>query len=205
MSKFDEKIKDFWLWFDAEKLQIERIVAGEDDENPTALSDQLDELVLAFGPLKWQLESKDNGNFQFIVSPNNDSDLLRITSLLIKSAPAYKNWEFHDAIPATGELTTFLYDDEMDVQKVTAENWQCVIENESNLLHLIVRVDQTDHLDEETEMVAVDLLLNAILGERTKIKFIESFEIVDEIDKSDRPKAFPFSQLDDQIRTIVNS
>lgn len=200
MEELEEQIASFWEWFELNRTIIEDIVSEKDQSKTDFIVGKLDEFILSFGRLKWTVKNPSNNQFTFTISPNNDRELLRITSAIIQNAPNFSNWQFYDAIQPDGNLELTLYDTEMNTQAVNAREWHFMLELcPTDRFNLIIAVNQTDHLDEDTEMVAVDLILTALLGERLKIEQIEELEIVDEFDAADLPFVKPIHSLLDSI------
>ncbi|WP_066756687.1 hypothetical protein [Crocinitomix algicola] len=196
MDKTKSQIADFWEWFQLNEGGFRELVSHGASENSTEIIDQLDQFILGFGPLKWTIEEVETNKFSFTISPNNKTELLGLTSALVNSAPSLPHWTFFDSRQPTGKLRFDLYDLEIETQTVDAQKWKFLIEQEdADRVHLIIIIANTEHLDEETEEVAVDILLTSLIGERNKISRIESFEIVDELEANDDRIARPIELL----------
>lgn len=200
MSESDSRIASFWEWFESNHTTLEDIVSEKDPSKTEFFVQQLDEHILSFGRLKWSVANPSENHFILTISPNNDRDLLRITATIIQNAPSIPNWRFYDAIQPDGKLEITLYDSDMNVQAVNAKEWEFLLEpSDNDLFNLIIKVVDTEHLDEDTEMVAVDLILSSLLGERYKIERIEELEIIDTFEDADLPYAKPIQSLLDSI------
>ena len=110
---------------------------------------------------------------------------MAITEQVIRESPIVSNWSFFDGIQPKGDYIISLYDSDMDIQTVDASTWKICARPIQNRFELKIEVNGTAHIDEDTETIAVDLLLTSLLGERQKIARILDFQIVDEFDEAD--------------------
>lgn len=194
-SELNDRIDAFWEWFTLNRTILEAVVAGNHHDKTEYIIQSLDEHILAMGKIKWEVENPSEGAYTFTLSPNSNRELLQITKSTIENSPGFEGWTFYYAKQANHEFSLKLYDAEMDIQEVNAENWQVVlIPADTDQFDLLLLADM-DYLDEDTEMIAADLMLTNILGEERKINALSGLEIVDEFPPKWNDLSFPFVDL----------
>src|SRR5690606_16530054 len=115
---------------------------------------------------KWLLDNPASNHFTFTISPNNNADLLAISRAAIADAPYLSHWSFFDSIPAKGFHPIEIYDDQMDIQFVDPKNWKAYLRKQPNhQFELLVKVNEVQNLDPETQEVAVEIIVTNLIGE----------------------------------------
>ena len=76
-QKSNRKIREFWHWFG---MEIDRIFDPQED---SSFINMLDHKISDFGDISWEIGPGviDPKNYAFIISPNGDRDLLKLTSI----------------------------------------------------------------------------------------------------------------------------
>lgn len=196
MALNDDKLENFWKWFTESEHLIQGAIQEESVDRQVQIKEQLDNLVLDFGMLTWDLGLDDNSNWFFTLSPNGDSDLLQITEQIIAEAPTHLNWTFHASRPAKDWDRTFrIYDHEMEIQEVDASTWHYVAFLDSNnKIELVIEVGDLQ-LEEEILENAVNLFLTNEIGERLLITDISGIQIVNEMEPEDAAVKYPIADL----------
>lgn len=188
--------KNFWKWFEEHVELIEEVLQSTGHPKTEFIIQQLNQYILVMGNFKWDIKHPNENSFHFILSPNNNRELLNRSQRIIEEAPQLSKWSFFSAQPPTGELTVSLYDNEMDVQLVDAQNWNAILlPSSNNRFELIIEADTSWELDEDIQLIAVDLLLNQLIGEELKIKAFNGLEIVKRYDFNQNEEFFKLKDL----------
>ena len=196
----EDKIKLFWKWFNQNKTILQEVVANPYHLKKEWVIEQLDQHVLAFGKLKWEIENPTNNAFIFTFSPNGDFDLLQKTKTIIAASNPIPNWTFNAARKATGNYSIEVYDHLMDVQEINAENWRIVlIDSSKNSCDMILEANNLHEIDVDTRLIAANLILNNIIGEEAKINHVNKLEIVLKLATHDSDFCFPIKELAYQL------
>jgi len=191
-----DEIGDFWNWFLTHKTVLEQVVVSQQHPKTQYIVDGLNQYIVGMGKIKWEVAEPTTGSFSFILSPNSNKETLDITRAIIALAPKLNNWNFHHAYPATGDLILQVYDQQMELHEINAENWSVVLSNESvPQTELIIQAENVMHLDQDTQLVTVDLMLTQLLGEEVKIDRLAGFDLVYEFEADEKEMAFPFKNL----------
>lgn len=196
MKLNEEKLENFWQWFVQHEELIRMAIEQESPEKQAFIKEQLDNLVLDFGMLTWDLGLDDNSNWFFTLSPNGEIDLLHVTEQIIDEAPTHLNWIYHASRPAKAWDRTFrIYDGEMEIQEIDASSWHYVaFLDASNKVELVLEVGDLQLEDEILER-AVNLFLNNEIGERLLITDISTIQIVHELEPEDADVKYSITDL----------
>lgn len=198
MSSFAlvDQIDGFWSWFEVNQAVIEAVIHDNSHPELERIIENLDQHILGMGKLKWQLDEPIPNHFTFVISPNSNRDLFKITKQIIASCPAASQWQFFDSIPATGKLTVSLYNADMDICTVDTQSWEMILEpDEDGRDYVQILAENMDQLDEDTRLIAVDLALTNILGEALKINHLSGFDLVDELEINQHGRACTMEKL----------
>lgn len=196
---FVEKIEALENWLSINRRVLEEVIANPGHAATEQIIRGMDQHILAFGKLKWELDNPTEGKYKLLISPNNDSELLQITKNIIYSLPEWDNWTFYAAIPPNGKVNVSLYDNLMDLQEVDASEWKCQLLADDDKFELVLEADNTDHLDEDTQWVAADLILNQLIGEECKILKLSGLEITTAFETDSRGNEFPIAELAEKL------
>ncbi|MFT5819698.1 MAG: hypothetical protein ACI8ZM_000923 [Crocinitomix sp.] len=196
MADQSQQIDEFWEWFETSQPVLEAVVESNGHPKTEDLIQALDQHILGMGKIKWEIGNPQPNQFSFTLSPNNERDILKITKSIIAKAPHGKDWTFYYAAQATGALQLQVYDHNMDVQDIDAAEWLAQLSTTpEGHYELFVMAESMSHLDEDTKVIAADLIVTAIIGEETKIKRLAGFELVDFFDENESQNAFPLKNL----------
>jgi hypothetical protein len=198
MNKNDlaQRIQDFWEWFDENRQVIELVVSEAQHPQTNYVVEQLDQHILGMGKLKWQLENPHPSSFVLTFSPNNERKLLAITQSIVQNANHAHGWVYHHAIPVKASFEVDLYDNEMEIRSITAYHWKVIPVIESDGRHeLLIDAPELFDLDEDTQLIAVDLMLTDILGEELKINSLSGFQILEAVHEDQIEELIPIQQL----------
>jgi len=177
-----DKIENFWKWFIANEQQI--IEAVERESATEHFIENLDNLILDMGMFTWEIGPGKINPWVLTISPNGDKDLIKVSQKIMEEAPNLKNWEFNYSKPAKDWNRKFvLYDDNMDEQHIDASQWNYVaLKYDDGMIDLILEAHNIEQLDSETSLTAADLLVVGEIGEETKIDWVLSIEIVNQLE-----------------------
>ena len=193
--ELNDRIDSFWEWFSLNQGILEAVVSGNHHEKTDYVIQNLDQHILGMGKIKWEVENPNTDIFVFTLSPNSDRELLEITRCIIQGAPQSPNWTFHYAKQANHQFTLQIYDAEMDIREVNSKNWEVVLNPAGDDKFELYLLADMDYLDEDTEMIAADLMLTNILGEEKKINSLVGLEIVDNFPPKLEKMRFSFIDL----------
>jgi hypothetical protein len=196
MANLAQQIDDFWKWFENNQALLEAVIEAGGHPKTDEIVESLDQHILGMGKIKWQIGNPQPNAFSFTLSPNNQSEILKVTKAIISKAPQSSQWGFYHAAPATGELQLQVYDHNMDVQNIDANSWRAVIKNPGfGKIQLILEITNISHFDEDTQTIAADLVLNALLGEEKKINDLAGLELAFELEDQHKYQAFSILEL----------
>ncbi len=195
-NELEQRIQDFWEWFNENRMVIEQVVSESLHPQTNYVVEQLDQHLLGMGKLKWQLENPRPSQFILTLSPNNERKLLAITQSIVQGANYALGWEYHHAIPVKGTFEVDLYDNEMEIRSIVAHHWKVipVIEPDGRY-ELLINAPELLELDEDTQLIAVDLMLTDVLGEELKIKCLSGFQIIEDVEDDQTDDLIPIQQL----------
>jgi len=195
------KISRFWEWF-SENCQN----FGVDFENAELL-ENLDSRISELGDFSWEVgPGKTKGN-ALVISPNGDEDLLQDTKLIISHAKDCKGWEFYYAKPPKEKDWKLVFDletTEGQIVEVNASRWEYVLlEYEDGMFEVIVKAPDLLQLDDSDKQIAVEILLDGVLGEELRMQTICGIEVVEEFEQSYKSKAGDIKNLSDHLKALV--
>ena len=175
------KTENLWRWFIANEQHIIDSVLNESVSD--YIIENIDNLILDFGIFTWEIGPGKIKPWFLTISPNGDSDLMKISQKVIEHAPNLDNWEFNYSKPAKDWDRKFIiYDSFMNEQNIDASNWKYVaLQNMYGMIELILEATNIKHLDDDTATIAADLFVTNEIGEETKIRKILSVDIVDQL------------------------
>lgn len=196
MNDFYDNITTFSQWFKQNEDKLRAALTVEESADATHLVEALDEIILSFGKFSWHAETKNDLDFHFTISPNDDLELMDLSRQIIAEMPAINGWEFHYAKQANGDLSISLYDDQMDIHFVDASSWRVVLASQNKeKFELIVLVNNVNSIDEETQVDATDAIITNLIGEELKIRKLLGIELRTELADEEYELSIPITQL----------
>lgn len=179
-----EKVEEFWEWFTKNINHIKEVLSNDHHEGRKSLVKTMDNQVLQFGMFTWEMGPLDEQFYFLTISPNGNEELLGISKQIIEFSPNLPDWKFNYAKPAKEwDLKFSVFDDFMEEHRIDASSWNYLIERKSsNNINIIIEAGNLAHLDQETKMTAVDLVVTSLIGEAFKIYNIKSLQAVDFFD-----------------------
>lgn len=197
----EEQVEEFWQWFVKNEALVKACITNPENDAREFVIENLNNHILSFGPLKWDLGLNDNNEWFFTISPNCDEHLLEITEEIIALAPHFLNWNFNDSVPAKEWDRQFsLYDHEMEILHVDASKWYYIAFAAGEKVELIIEAPNMNFAQEETVAVAGNLFLMNEIGERLLIERIDKYSLVPELDEEDQEYKYPIGDLKEHIQ-----
>lgn len=197
----EQQAEEFWQWFVKNESIIKQCITDPDNTSREFVIENLNNHILSFGPLKWDLGLNDSNNWFFVISPNCDEQLLSVTSQVIELAPTFLNWEFHDSVPAKDWNRQFsVYDHEMEILHVDASNWHYVAFTAGDKVEISIEAPNINYSNEETIAIISNLFLLNEIGERLLIERIAKYSLVAELDEEDQEYKYPIGDLREHMR-----
>lgn len=174
----NETIKSFWEWFSKKQNDF-----GEKFENIDLL-EELDERVGKLGDFSWEVGPGKIKENALTISPNGNYNLLKDTKEIVIKAIPCLNWEFYHAKPVKEWDLVFDFETEdEETVEINANEWCYVLEKfEDGTFRITVKTINIAQLTDEDQLIAVEILLDGVLGEEERLMKISEIEIVEEFD-----------------------
>lgn len=188
----ENTIRKFWDWFG-------KFAAGlaADIENPT-FHQEIDRKLHALHPvLSWEIGPGKSAEWQLVISPSLNRDLLEITQRIVSKAPQINAWEFFPA----RQPKEWDYKFEVETKSgeriaVDASGWRFVLLKYPDGTHEVLLCgDNLDELDEDTRWHAGAIILESALGEEAMLCKVDSFATVVELEPRFAAKEKPIQAL----------
>ncbi|MEZ5021877.1 MAG: hypothetical protein R2728_01205 [Chitinophagales bacterium] len=196
-----ENIESFWEWFEANESTIIEAIKDKNRGDYSFLVNTLDNLVLSFGRLGWEIGHGKNKPYFLTLSPNNDRELLAVTKKIVAAAPTKKSWEFNPAkLPVDWDLKFEVYDNDFEEHTIDATSWHQVLKQRSDgSINLFLKADNIHFLDHETKMRTVDMVVTSILGEELRIHRINKIKLIEDFEDKHHNRKAPIHILRKQV------
>lgn len=193
IENLSARILAFWTWFAETESAIREYFTDEELVDKAALIEAIDNRVLDFGLFSWTISQGAHRPFCLTISPNGNAERLRISKLIMQSAPPLPEWEFNYARPALEQALVFsLYDDFMVEQEVDASQWRYILEKRPDgKAVIILEAGNMRHLDPDTRAIAGEQVVNNLLGEEIVIEQVHRVEVVEELEQGRRAGSAP--------------
>jgi hypothetical protein len=197
----EDKLELLWRWFVQNEYLIKNAIEQELSIEQEYLIDQLNNLILEFGRLTWDIGMDEQNNWFFTISPNGNQDLVELTEHIIEAAPRHLDWIFYAGKPQKNWERTFsLYDHEMDVVEIDANSWYYVAFLEADgTVELIIEANNIKHLDPETIEIAGNLFLVHELGEKMSLQIVSKVTLVPQLNPDDAASKYPIADLKEHL------
>lgn len=197
----EDKLENFWRWFVQNEYLIKNAIEQESAIDQTYIVDQLNNLILEFGRLTWDIGMDEQNNWFFTISPNGNQDLVELTEHIIEAAPSHLDWNYYAGKPQKNWERTFsLYNNEMEVVEIDANPWYYVAFLEADgTVELIIEANNTQHLDPETLEIAGNLFLVHELGEKMSLQIVSKVTLVPILNPDDAASKYPIADLKEHL------
>lgn len=167
----EEKIINLWRWFYSNEKLIRESLQMELREQQERIVQSIDNLVIDLGRFSWHIEMGEMKDWAFIISPNGDEELMKLSKDIISHAPELDCWEFHFCKPnKIWDKKLSLYDAEYEIVEIDASKWEFVLKKNSNeKFDLSFIAANIEHIDEETAKTAANIVVLNEIGEEKRI------------------------------------
>lgn len=192
----NNEILEFWAWF----VSVEKDLSHFTNES---LHDALDARLRRLGKIAWELGPGSTAENAFAISPDGNPDLLPLTKRIVALAPDVPGWEFHPARPPRAEWPEFSIRGADGCKiKVNAQSWRYVLYSFGDRDFDIV-IEQNDlAASEETRYTAAVVLLDALLGEGTRLLCIKAVDPVATLSPEQENNASPIAVLPKHLDSL---
>jgi hypothetical protein len=207
MELNDDTILGFWQWFVKNERTIKECIENDNSVHREFVVEQLNERILSFGMLTWDIGLNEDDNWFLTLSPNGNKDILKISQSIMAEAPDHMDWIFHASKPAKNWNRQFsVYDDYLDEQLVDASNWHYLIfEDGDGKLALILEASNVSHLNEELTETAAEQFIIHELGELTWMLHVGSVEIIPMVEPDHEELKNHVSDLKEHLVEILGA
>lgn len=194
----NQDIENFWNWFynNCQKF-------GKRFEN-TMLLRELDTHIQKLGDFSWEVGPGIHEDNALTISPNGDIDLLKETRQIIKQARNCTGWEYYYAKPPkTWNLAFSLQTDTKKNIEINASEWKYVLlRYDDGLFEIIIKAPELSQFSWEDKMIAVEIVLDGIIGEEDRMLLIDGIDVVDEFEDEFKSKASDIKHLADHFLSL---
>ena len=199
----EDSILHFWRWFIKTENTIKECIENDHSIHRDTIVEQMNEHVLNLGVLTWDIGLNDDDNWFFMLSPNGNPDMLKVSQKIMDFAPEHMSWLFHSSKPAKNWNRQFsIYDTNMDEQFVDASEWQYIIFDDDAKFELIIEAKNISQLDPEESETAAEQFVIQEIGEATRILQISTITIVDAIESDFQSSKESVSELKDHLSEV---
>ncbi len=197
----EENAESLWRWFYQNQNIIVASLEERDSSNDEKIVEQLNELVLSFGKLGWEMGKGINKPWSFTLTPNGDEQLLALTKEIVALAPQLDQWEFFASKQTKPWDRTFTtYDDNLQPHEIDASAWSYVaLDNGQNRINIVIEASNLSYLDDDTAFKAAEFVVQQELGEETMIAKIGIIDVADELTEEDQKFKKHISELRSDI------
>ena len=197
--KVTKEINNFWKWF----------IENESKMRPDLITDkwiqELDNLVNNLGDFSWEIRAGIEKDNLFILSPGGNIDLLKETQEIVNLAPEINSWELHYYKPEKQWDYKFSFLEESGVNKIIdSKKWEYVIYKfKDNSFDIILKADNLESFSMEDKLLAADIVLESILGEKLSLELFQDVEIVENFSDKEMNKKNAITNLKDHIFQLL--
>lgn len=193
------KISQFWEWFSRNCKKF-----GPKFENEGLLKD-LDGWVINLGDFIWELGPGTIAENMLVISPAGRIELLSQTEAIISKAPKLDGWEFYPAKPSKKWALVFdLYDESGGSTRIDASSWEYILlKYDDGFFEIIIKASDIEKLDVAERQSAAEILLDGVLGEKTRILTISKIDVVSFFEEKYGNKGSSIKYLAEHIGKLV--
>ncbi len=192
-AKKEASILEFWNWFEVYQNRL------QSDKITNELIIILNNKISLLGDFGWEIREGSSKNNMLIISPSGKAKLLNDTKAIIELAPELDEWEFLYFKPAKNWDYCFSIDEIDSKRMIDASQWQYVLLKYHDDYEIIIKADTLKVIPEEYHMIAVDIVLESILGEELSLTLISEVDLVNEFPKEYIDKQSSIKDLKKQI------
>lgn len=204
METNDENILGFWQWFIKNESIIKDCIENENSTHKEFVVEHMDEQILSFGVLTWDIGLNEQNKWFFMLSPNGSKDNLEVSQKIMAVAPEHMDWLFYASRPAKNWDRNFtVYNNEMDEEFIDASPWHYVVfEEDDGTIELLLEAQNINRLDIELAETAAEQFVIQEVGEKPRILNISSIIIEHTLDDEYQDSKSPVSELKEHLEEI---
>jgi hypothetical protein len=202
MKDLDKKIESFWEWFSGKEKEIRQTIEEGNNSEKNLLVEEINNRVLDFGRLSWELNGENSKDLVFIISPNTSLELFAITKQIMEQAPSLKQWTFFPFRPPVDwDFQLPYYDDFMNEKEVNVQEWKFRIKKEKNekITILFYAENLTEPVQELKEAIMEQATVN-MMGEEIRLLNIEKLVL----ENNKEQQYLPINELQEEIKKHTN-
>lgn len=199
-SKADKrKIAEFWDWFS------KNCGSFGIDFNNTELLKELDRWITSLGNFSWEIGPGTDKENALVISPGGDLALLNETKRIVGEAIKSDSWEFYYAKqPKQWELKFDFETRDNAIVEVDGSRWEYVLlRYDDGMFEIIIKAPLLNQLDQSDKNAAAEILLDGIIGEEQRMRFICGIDVVEEFEKPYREKAGNIKNLSAHLKSFI--
>jgi hypothetical protein len=191
-----EQIHDFWDWF------VEHSSNFDDSSQDEKWLGELDVAVSKLGDIAWEIGPGTKKENAFALSPAGNRNLLLVTDAIVATAPDVPQWEFYSTKPAKQYVPELqLQADDSSLVTIDTGAWRCVLLlYEDGFREVLVYAPNLNDVAEGRKQWAVDIVVDALLGERRRLESIDEVTLVPCFSEEEGKGAFPISEMPNRIK-----
>ena len=191
----NDKIKNFWNWFEQNSQQINPEIITQN------MISSLDSKILELGDFAWEIREGKTKPYMLVISPGGDAHLLGKTKTVIESSISISDWEFEYYKPAKDWDYTFFIN---ETTEINASNWEYVLLKFSDgTFDILIKVDNLNKLDGDDQDIAINIVLESTIGEKIYIERIVNYEIVTDFENKYDGKQNKITVLSDHLTQML--
>lgn len=187
---------EFWNWFKSVAPLLSR-----PDRNKDVLQ-SLDQRLNRINPnLSWEIGPGKSKPWQFVVSPNLNSDLRMAAKAIIAEAPSLPDWEFYAARqPKDWKYKFNLSRSQGEPIQIDSSSWGfLLLEYPDKTREIVLYGQNLPALDENEKWQAAAITLESIVGEEVLLERVDCFALESEIDAEFLDRIRPIQQLGETL------
>jgi hypothetical protein len=194
----DQSIESFWNWFTVNASRFDNQSTTDD------FIAELDDRILDIGDFTWEVGPGIHKEYQLVISPHGDKDLLKQTRNIVAMAPVLDQWEFYPARqPLQGSPIFILHTDKGDVS-FDASNWQYILYKfPDNTFDIVLKASTIQDFSPTDQAMAACLAIDGIIGEELRIAVFVEIEVVKEFEEGEKPGAPTLPNLLDHLKQLL--
>jgi len=199
MAQEDRKIVSFWNWFEDNKENL------KPDEINRELINILNDKILDFGDLSWEIREGTQKENMFIISPGGNFKLLSKSRQIISMSPVLLDWEFYHYKPAKNwDYKLSIYEDS-EIKIIDVSLWEYVLYKfKDNTFDIILKAKNIKSLSDDEKYTLADIVLESILGEEESLTLIKNIEFVKDFNIGDNSKKSSIRLFKNHIEHLMN-
>ena len=199
MAASESRIRGFWSWFESVADQLGR------SDVPKDLIRRLDERILSFGDVGWQLGPAFRGEgCSFVISPQRSSAHVCLCDKIVSKAPALPGWEFYSARPPRSPLgRTIELDLESGLVEVDFSRWEYRLRRYGDgKVEVEIRTNESLSLSLDAQSAAATLVVEGAVGELTLMQAIAGIDLVEQFEEGRGANAIPVGLMREHFESL---